>query len=1167
MEKDIQIRWQPSSWQRKAWEDGEVQLRPIGGPVVSLKVSVPTGGSVRIKGFQPIWAPSSIRWPELPGRQTVLLGSRSTWHAVSYQELLIYPLRKLPDGSVEVIENLDVVLNVEKSSIEQTNQRASKGANASRFVNPTQIVAAKENPPRRFSVADAVATTPSIRIEIGKDGIYQLTAKTLSSKGFPVSTVDPRKLHLVTQGVEVPIRISGESDGVFNTSDLIVFFGQAKTGEKLPRFNAGDVTDTNVYYLFGDTTAGKRMTVVDGTPRGVSALKKKLVQTEKAEVNSFFHILTHKKPLGDLWYWAPYYGGAAGQFNLSSTYAFSLPQAAPGTAQVEAAIVGFYDVNHLARIKLNNQAPAGSDTAAWSGPIIFNQSWNFTNLVKGTNSVTLTAPGFSDHADYQIADYFKITYTKRLKAISGYLELTGDPAASDYKASGFSKLPYVLDLSNVDSATDIISPVEIIQGSYSSTGKSITFELQAKSGGRRVAIASAPVEPATMGIVNARNLQDPSLHADFLIITHPDFHPAGADTEWQNYLARRRLEFDVEVVDVADVYENFSYGLFDPAAIKSFITYAETNWSVKPRYVLLVGDGTYDYKDYFNRKSTEPTYKNWVPTMMFEDLEDSTFLGRYSSDSWFADVNDDGYPDAAVGRIPVRSNSAFAGVLAKQRIYESQSLVGTWYKSALYVGDSHRAEWERQAFEVFNDSLADNYTTSPWLNQKLYFSSSPFNGVDNEAFAAQLRSAIPSSMLFHYAGHGNIDTWGHDAPIFSAAKVRNGATVSDVDLLAPSYNEPFVLVSNCATSAFDYALSIALMEDLYVRPDRGSIGSLGNSSIAFIDEEETVTTAFYEDAFGLPKNRRLGDLAEVSRFALPSTYSRGVFSLILLGDPTLRLRIPAPVAPEPVNIIEGDGVLSLTWSVTNDAAGGYLVYRSLDGVDWTKLTSEPLSPTDTTYDDTTVANGQLYWYYISSLDIEGFEGPASTWVSGTPHSTIAPAAPTSVTATDAGNGTSVIVGWAANSEPDLAYYTVRYGTAPQTYTNSVVVSKMSNSYVIANLTTGVEIFVVVNATNSSDLTSADSLEASAIPTSPGSPELILSVTRVGADVALNWTKPAGANGYKVYRVMDRYDWDPSSVPYDTSDFVVTISDPNQTSYLDTTVLALPGSASYAVIPY
>ncbi len=81
------------------------------------------------------------------------------------------------------------------------------------------------------------------------------------------------------------------------------------------------------------------------------------------------------------------------------------------------------------------------------------------------------------------------------------------------------------------------------------------------------------------------------------------------------------------------------------------------------------------------------------------------------------------------------------------------------------------------------------------------------------------------------------------------------------------------------------------MSALLRRPDRGTIGSCGFSTIAYPDEEEQFADAFFALAFGPSGVRSPGLLVDAGRFSLPSTDARSVMGNILLGDPSLELRL------------------------------------------------------------------------------------------------------------------------------------------------------------------------------------------------------------------------------------------------------------------------------------
>jgi len=131
--------------------------------------------------------------------------------------------------------------------------------------------------------------------------------------------------------------------------------------------------------------------------------------------------------------------------------------------------------------------------------------------------------------------------------------------------------------------------------------------------------------------------------ANYLIISHSDF----INDLTPLVQARQAQGYGVRVVDVEDIYTQFSYGIFDPQAIKDYIAFAAQNMGTQ--YVLLVGGDTYDYLDYLGKGSI-----SFIPTLYTATDEIVQFA---PADPLFADVNDDLVPYIALGRFPVRTSA------------------------------------------------------------------------------------------------------------------------------------------------------------------------------------------------------------------------------------------------------------------------------------------------------------------------------------------------------------------------------------------------------------------------------------------------------------------------------------------------------------------------------
>ena len=103
---------------------------------------------------------------------------------------------------------------------------------------------------------------PAYKIQVDQDGLYQVTYSALQAAGVPVDGLDPRTFKLFNQGVEIPIYVFGEGDGVFNSTDYLLFYGQ-KIDTKF--------TNVNLYWLSWGNGTGLRMSTQDGSVHGANS--------------------------------------------------------------------------------------------------------------------------------------------------------------------------------------------------------------------------------------------------------------------------------------------------------------------------------------------------------------------------------------------------------------------------------------------------------------------------------------------------------------------------------------------------------------------------------------------------------------------------------------------------------------------------------------------------------------------------------------------------------------------------------------------------------------------------------------------------------------------------------------------------------------------------------
>ncbi|HID62281.1 MAG TPA: hypothetical protein EYP49_06015, partial [Anaerolineae bacterium] len=428
-------------------------------------------------------------------------------------------------------------------------------------------------------------TPPSYKISVAQDGIYQLTYSDLQAAGLPVDSLDPRTFQLFNMGSEVAIYVEGEEDGKFDLSDYLLFYGQ-KMDTKY--------TNTNFYWLKYGEANGLRMDAKDGTPEGAdsSVVFKNTVHLEE---DRLYRSNLPMEESADHWYWNYYYPPSV----PTQSYATTLNNISSDahTCNLRASIQGsssdsgVYPDHHL-ELYVNDQFVGDAywdGQAEYMGEHTFPQSY----LVEGNNVIRIEAPNDTGaSSDIGFINWFEIDYYDTYTAEGDHLHFSGDEAGTwEYHVGGFS----ASDIEVFD-VTDPANPIRIINAVVES-GSSYTLKFQDTISTRReyVALTTAQrLSPLSIVLDTPSDLHSTSNGADYIIITHADFYDEVLPLA--NHRAAQGLR--TMVVDVQDVYDEFSYGVFDPQAIHDFLAYAYANWIAPvPSYVLLVGDGNWDFKD------------------------------------------------------------------------------------------------------------------------------------------------------------------------------------------------------------------------------------------------------------------------------------------------------------------------------------------------------------------------------------------------------------------------------------------------------------------------------------------------------------------------------------------------------------------------------------------
>jgi peptidase C25-like protein len=538
----------------------------------------------------------------------------------------------------------------------------------------------------------------------------------------------------------------------------------------------------------------------------------------------------------------------------------NVEQTSAATAQVTVALQGVSLQNHQVNVFVNGQlagtisfAIQDSATQTFSFPV----SW----LVEGDNIVKLvpTACPCPPGHDSSVLDYVRISYPHSFRPDNDSLQVSVKSTLAT-RIDGFtSQNIRVLDISDPANVQAVRPLIETSGGSFA-----LTIQPVGRTKGRRlVALPDTQLsQPASLTLNTPSSLNLSSNGADMVIISHHDFIPALPTLVTQRH---DRDGFNVVVADVEDVFDEFSYGVHTPQAIKDFLARANTNWATHPRYVLLVGDASYDPRNYTGFGNFD-----FVPTKLIDTGVRGTDTAlETASDDWLTDFDGDGIADISIGRLPVRTLTEANMVVGKVVNYSPANSP----QSALLVADAQGSYyWD---FEASNNQIAALLPAS-LTKQKVYRAQEPS---DAQTHIDIINGFNSGQVLVVYSGHGNTNIWG--GSIFST---------DDAMALTNGNKLPFLVVMDCLNGFFTVpqASGQSLAEAVVKAPNGGAVASFASSGLTIPDGQHQMGQVMFDLLYGHPTTIPIGDASRQSKIATTDIDVRRTW--ILFGDPTMKIR-------------------------------------------------------------------------------------------------------------------------------------------------------------------------------------------------------------------------------------------------------------------------------------
>lgn len=734
------------------------------------------------------------------------------------------------------------------------------------------------------------------KLAVTQTGIYSLTYSDLANMGINPSELDPSKIGIFGRGgtmlpesngspraddlPENYIEVTGQNDGSFDQGDQIIFYAQGpvswryNTSQQIWEHTSHLYADTISYFLTTDRGSGYRIPV-----------KQSSVNTETDIVDTYEYYTTYDEnnlnliKSGRQWF--------AQIFDVipNRSYSFEIPAlAAEGNIKVRSVTAAKSIIASTFQFSIGNQfwtashspistyenSPVATGTTAYKTLQSVSLPLKIDVLY---NKTTPSAAGYLDLID--------INAQCILKFISGQLDFRN---GSSIGASRIAKYR-IGNAAGKVRLWEVTDPVRVVSINESIEGNDLTFKLPSDTIRQFVAFDESKfLKPQFVKKIQNQNLHASS-GADMIIISPQAFM---AQAIRLATFHSTTSDLNVLVLIPETIYNEFSSGTTDITAIRDFMKmlYDKSSEINMPKYLLLFGDASYDYKDKI------PGNTNFIPS--WQSPESYSPISSLVNDDYYGTLdNNEGNSysdviDIGIGRFPVRTYEEAEQAVDKIIHYshETPATCGDWRNIITFVADDEDYNEFIEQADQMAVNIENNY---PDINfNKIYLDSfiqvsSPAGSRYPDVNKAIDQSIDNGCMFINYTGHGGETGWTKEEVL----------TVNMINNWSNFDNLPVFITGTCEFSRFDDPGRHSAGEYVFTNPKGGGIALFSTTRPTYGTPNFELNKKLYQYALSQPDGQRprLGDIIMNSKRDKGSNENGRKF--VLLGDPALRIGFPA----------------------------------------------------------------------------------------------------------------------------------------------------------------------------------------------------------------------------------------------------------------------------------
>lgn len=772
----------------------------------------------------------------------------------------------------------------------------------------SSINALSKNAPFGNSI---LASGAWFRFKVDKTGVFRINKRFLENLGINTNGLDPTTIKIYGHGgrslplingetvaydpPEIAITVAGESDGRFDNSDEVLFYGIA-TNTDYVRENDSFInpyTDDSYYYITTGGTTGKRIlpqVQPSGSPDAVYDYYESIQHHEVDERNI--------GRIGRIWY------GERFDFENEQTFDFTFPDIdITRPAFLKVLLGGISDITSSFSIDVNGTVIGGAtlpgigptDTSSASRRAGFTTAG--LNLSGPNVAVKLTYDNAGNPGGQGFLDYIELRVPVTLNGTGKQYRFTTPAAASQsgtvqYQFSNSSGISEVWDITDPYNVTKINNTTAAATFSFVATGGVVKNYLAIDTSDFYTPINVSNRRVANQNLKGTifRTTSGDFLDVDYLIIT-PAFLKSEAQRLANYHITESNL--NTKVVTLEEIYNEFSEGKQDISAIRNFVKYVYDNASTPSRrvqYLNMFGDASFDYKDRIAIRD------NIVPS--FLSLNSESLVVSYCTDDFFTYMDDNegsvsanNLMDLAVGRMIVSDLTEAREMVDKTISYTSLPSFNKWRNNVTLIGDDIDDLNNDRNLQVNVNALADeiflnrpDYNVNKILLDSYQQISSAAGNRYPDAVDDIKNAFEQGSLVINYYGHGNEDGLAQEFVITQSLvkNLRNPNTL------------PLFITVTCEFTRYDNPLRVSGGELTYLNPQGGAIALVATNRLIGILNGASFNDQLDGFLFGYDNEEPIS-MAESLRRAKISVSTDGNRRVIaFVGDPALKLAFPKP---------------------------------------------------------------------------------------------------------------------------------------------------------------------------------------------------------------------------------------------------------------------------------